>query len=378
MKIALVCHHYTLEKGGKEKYTVFLSRALARKGHEVHVFSNTRMEDPHIVFHHVPILRLSSPVKHLTFSQSLRNRFRREQFDIVHSMERTFYQDIFRVSDGINPIQMRQRYPNPTVRFFKKISFRRQVLTRLERRIFEQGGCRAIMANSKLVCRQIVEHYSPPPEKLAVIYNGIDTDRFNPGVKNVFRVPQRKALGLRSDQTAVLFVSNDFKLKRLDLVLRALALLGDSSFRLLIAGSDDPSPYRKWIGKNGLGNSVAFLGPRKKIEELYAAADVFVLPTLYDAFANVCLEAMACALPVLTSENNGAAELVENGSQGYVLETSDPGELAGRLDFLKQSSEREPMGQRAARTASAFSREKHLSEVLNLYERVRSSKHVRP
>ena len=181
---------------------------------------------------------------------------------------------------------------------------------------------------------------------------------------------------MRSVQTAVLFVSNDFKLKRLDLVLRALAFLGDSSFKLLVAGSDDPSPYMKWVRKNGFGDCVAFLGPRKKIEELYAAADVFVLPTLYDAFANVCLEAMACGLPVLTSENNGAAELVENGNQGYVLQTSNPAELAGRLDFLKQASEREPMGERAARTASGFSREKHLSEVLNLYERVRSSKHV--
>ncbi len=377
MKIALVCRHYTLEKGGLEKYTVFLSRALANLGHEVHVFSNTRMEEPLMVFHHVPVVKLSSPLKHLTFSYLLRQRLRKERFDIVHSMERTFEQDIYRVSDGINPVQMRQRYPNPAIRKLKSIGPRRQVLSLLERIIYERDGCRAVMTNSKLVRDQILRHYAAKPEKIFVIYNGVDAGRFNPEAGKKFREDTRRSLGILSDETVVLFVANDFKLKQLDLVLKALADRKDSSLKLVVAGSDAPGPYRKRAGDYGLSDRVAFAGPCKQIEKLYAAGDVFVLPTLYDAFANVCLEAMACGLPVVTTESNGAAELIEDGEQGYVLKGSGPAELADRLAILGSRERRTNMGIRAARTASAFTPEKHLAEVSKLYERVLSEKSIR-
>jgi UDP-glucose:(heptosyl)LPS alpha-1,3-glucosyltransferase len=99
-----------------------------------------------------------------------------------------------------------------------------------------------------------------------------------------------------------------------------------------------------------------------------------VLPTLYDAFANVCLEAMASGLPVLTTETNGAAELICDGLQGYVLKTSDAHELANRLIQIRPVSERCRMGMEAAQTASAFTLDKHLSELLRLYDRIRFKK----
>ncbi len=377
MKIALVCRHYTLEKGGLEKYTVFLSRALARLGHEVHVFSNTRMDDPGMIFHRVPILKVSSPIKHLTFSYFLRKRLRKECFDIVQSMERTFYQDIYRVSDGINPVQMRQRYPNPTIRKLKAMGPRRRVLSFLERVIYEQDGCRAVVTNSKLVRDQILHHYAAKPEKIFVIYNGVDTDRFNLEVGKKFREETRRSLGVSSDETVVLFVANDFELKRLDLVLKALALRNEPSLKLVVAGSGNPEPYRKRARELGLSNRVSFTGACGQVERLYAAGDVFVLPTLYDAFANVCLEALACGLPVVTTENNGAAELIRDGEQGYILKTSEPAELAERLASLGSKLERAFMGERSAKTASAFTLDKHLTEVSKLYERVRSEKNVR-
>ena len=353
---------------------MFLSRALLSKGHEVHVFSNTIMDEPNVVFHHVPVIRLSLPVKSLSFAYLLNKRLQKETFDIIHSMERTFYQDIFRVSDGINPVQMQQRYPNPTIRRIKAAGPRRIVLTYLERKIFLQDGCRAVMTNSKLIRQNILDHYKINPDKINVIYNGVDTDRFYPGIKKSFRDPVRASLNILPQEIAMLFISNDFKLKQLSLILQAMLILKDVFYKLIVIGSGNAVPYRRWAEKHGLENHVLFLGPQKKIEKYYAASDIFVLPTLYDAFANVCLEAMASGIPVLTTDTNGAAELIRDGIQGYVLKTSDARELADRLVQIRSVSERTRMGMKAAQTASAFTLDKHLSELLSLYDRIRFKK----
>lgn len=374
MKIALVCHHFTLKKGGLEKYTVFLSRALIRWGHEVHVFANTFTDEPGVHFHHVPVVRLSLPVKKLTFSYLLKKRLQKESFDIIHSMERTFYQDIFRVSDGINPVQMQQRYPNPKVRLIKALGPRRLVLSYLEQKIFLKNGCRAVMTNSQLMRRHILDYYPVNPDKITVIYNGVDIKRFHPGVGKNLRQPVRKALKILPEEIALLFISNNFKLKQLFLVLQAMVFLQDSAFKLMVIGADDPLPYQKWAEKNGLKDRVLFVGSQKKVENFYAASDIFVLPTLYDAFANVCLEAMACGLPVLTTETNGAAELICDGIQGFVLKNSDARQLARYLVFLKSTQERNRMGRQAAKKASTFTLDKHLSELLSLYDRIRFQK----
>ncbi len=304
----------------------------------------------------------------------LQKRLQKQCFDIVHSMERTFFQDIFRVSDGISPVQMQQRYPDWRIRFLKGLGPRRQVLSGLEKRIFSGKGCRAVMTNSELVRRQIIGHYTIVPDKIAVIYNGVDTSRFNPDVRTLSGRSVRKAFGFNTEDIVLLFAANDFKLKRLSLILEAMADVNDPSFKLIAVGSGNPKPYQGWARKNGLAAQVFFPGVQKKIEKFYAASDIFVLPTLYDAFANVCLEAMACGLPVVTTDTNGAAELVSDGISGYVMKNPDVRQLADRLVRLKSAPERNRMGRQAAGTASAFTWDRHLQELTGLYEHVYAQK----
>ena len=110
------------------------------------------------------------------------------------------------------------------------------------------------------------------------------------------------------------------------------------------------------------------------MEKYCAAGDVFVLPTAYDAFANVCLEAMACGLPVITTAANGAAELIRDGENGYVLKGQHSDELTDRLASLESPSERIAMGKAGASEAMTYTMEKHISELFQLYERVRDEK----
>lgn len=371
MKVALICKKYSLKEGGLERYTFFLSRELIRAGHEVHIFANTWQEEPGAIIHRVPVVSLSSPAKNLSFAFFTNRALSKMKFDIIHSMERIFYQDIFRVSDGINPVQMQQKYPHPVVRFIKKIGPRRLALSYLEHKIFMDKGCKVVMTNSELVKRNIIEHYMMDPEKIVVIYNGVDTSRFNPKVTEKYRKSLRDKYSIRKDEIVLVFVSNNFKLKRLDLVLEAMVLLKNNRIRLFVIGADNHRTYLRWAINNSLGDQVLFFGPKRNIEKYYAASDIFVLPTLYDAFANVCLEAMACGLPVITSDSNGAADLIRDNENGFILKTQKADELAARIKALEDESDRVRMGDNAAAKAACFTIEKHLSEVLKLYGRVR-------
>jgi UDP-glucose:(heptosyl)LPS alpha-1,3-glucosyltransferase len=147
--------------------------------------------------------------------------------------------------------------------------------------------------------------------------------------------------------------------------------LKNNKIRLFVIGTDNHTTYQRWVVKNGLTDQVLFLGPKRNIEKYYAASDIFVLPTLYDAFANVCLEAMACGLPVITTDSNGAADLILDRKNGYILKTQRADELAARIKALESESDRVKMGTAAAAEAAIFTMEKHLSEVLKLYGRVR-------
>jgi UDP-glucose:(heptosyl)LPS alpha-1,3-glucosyltransferase len=181
-------------------------------------------------------------------------------------------------------------------------------------------------------------------------------------------------LGVGEGEVVLLFVGNDFKLKGLSLLLEAMAVLRNEKIRLMVAGEDDRASYVRWARKHGLERQVLFLGGTREVEKFYAASDLFVLPTRYDAFSNVCLEAMACGTPVITSRNNGASELIRNGEEGYTLESLEGRELAETIRLSLSAEKRASMGERAAVKSDGFSMEKHFAALLRLYEEVMSLK----
>lgn len=370
MKIGLVCRHFLSTKGGLERYALSLSTELARRGHEVHVFATTGEKIPGVQLHHVPVFPFSSPGKNLSFALIASKRISGVQLDVVQSMERIWNQDIFRASDGINPVQMEQRYTNPLLRKFKAITPRRQVLTFLEKRIFQQNGARFVLTNSKLVKDQIRSHYQIPDEKIHVIYNSVNTSRFNLTARDRFGDAFRMQYGIKPDHLSILFVGNEFKQKGLPVLIEAAARSGAKNIRLFVAGADPIPPYRRWAEKAGLGEATVFLGYQKDLERLYGAVDLLVLPTRYDPFANVCLEAMACGTPVITTVMNGASEIIKNGREGFVLKTGDADELSARIQDFLAVSDRAAIRQRVAEKATAFTMGNHMRRLFDLYARV--------
>lgn len=369
MRIGLVCQHFDPARGGLERYTWNLGRELYRRGHEVHVFCRSAKAVPDISIHHVPMCLISSPGKNLSFAIMASRCAYGFGLDIVQSMERIWTQDVFRASDGINPVQMQEKYPNSLWRRFKSIGPRRQVLSLLERRIFQKNGARLILTNSNLVKDQIRTHYALPEEKITVIYNSVDTERFNPSRRMDSRQAVCGKFGIAREQKLVLFAGNDFERKGLRILLEALARLKNRSIRLLVAGADPPGRFRKFAARHGILEDVVFIGYQQNSEMLYRSADLFVLPTNYDAFANVCLEAMACGTPVITSRNNGSAEIIGEGVEGHVLHRLNAEELSARILAVLDGNSRR-MGADAARKAATFTVDRHIEALFSAYASV--------
>jgi UDP-glucose:(heptosyl)LPS alpha-1,3-glucosyltransferase len=191
---------------------------------------------------------------------------------------------------------------------------------------------------------------------LPIVYIGLDHTIFNRELRLRNRPEVRAQLGLAEDTFALVMVGNDWKKKGLVALIEALARLKDLPLVLVVAGKDDSSPYQERIRELGLEGKVKFCPSRADVQWYYAAADVYVGPSLEDTFAQPPAEAMACGLPVITTATNGTAEIMTDGIDGLILrDPNDVGGLADRIRWLYEHPEqRESIATQAEVTASEY------------------------
>jgi UDP-glucose:(heptosyl)LPS alpha-1,3-glucosyltransferase len=135
-------------------------------------------------------------------------------------------------------------------------------------------------------------------------------------------------------------------------------------------GRDEPGAWRKLAVELGVASRVRWLGVRDDMPRVYRAADALLLPTRYDAFANVSLEAAACALPVITSGANGAARWLGRAAV-TVADPEDAVGFAKALDSLDDEDRRRQLGLAARARAEQSSWERHVEALHALYGRIR-------
>lgn len=361
MRLAFVKKSFSIH-GGAERYLDTLITHLKKRGQEIHVFSNKWTDEEGIIFHKVNILPLTSFFSVMTFERNSKSRIQNSRFDCIISFERTTLQDIYRAGEGCHAEWLRIR--SQFEPFYRKISFRinplHLLLLDIEKRIFRDT--RLIIANSKMVKDQIINNYSVPEDRIIIIYNGVDLERFNPEHRTKWLKDVKGDLSIPEGFRVLLFVGSDFERKGLGTLIRALPLVKED-LMLLIIGRGKTERYIALSKDLGVSERISFLGTQKEMERFYAVADLFVLPTLYDPFSNATLEAMASGIPVITTKNNGAAEIIENGKEGYVMEgLSDHKGLAHKIDLaLSNLAE---MGKAARKKAEGFSIEKATEEFI--------------
>ncbi len=372
MKVALVNHTFSSSHGGLERFSLNLATALHAHGHEVHAFAQ-RMEGlpEGIVRHTITSARRPAWWRPLSFQRHVRRSLAGQEFDIVYGLTRFFPLDLYRMGDGVQRHWLRLRYPFAPWRWLNcLLNPVHLVNLYLERRVMQAGNCRHIVTNSHLCREHASRYYGVNFERVRVVYNGVDHALFNPNAVRAFRAEIRSELGLADRDLMILYVSNNWKRKGLAVILKALALLGErgENLHIVVVGRGRPGSFRKLAERLGLAHRLHIVGATSEIQKYYGAGDLLVLPTLYDPFANVCLEAMACGLPVISTTENGASELINSGRNGYVQRNAtDSVELAALLEACLDRNRLRAMGECAHRTALPFTREQNMRENLDLF-----------
>ncbi len=359
-------------RGGSERRAWNLARGLADAGVEVSIFA-AAVEEPDFgaEVNIVPTASGPSFIKVASFRKNLlRALSGRKDIDLVHNQIRPFTDGVVTVGGGCHAEYL-ERMGNP----FNFLNPLHGVVLKMEKERYRPGGCRAVITNSEFARQGLLKYYPIPPENAFVAYNGVDLEKFNPVSARMKRAEIRQKYGL-GDGLIALFVGAGFKRKGLQTALNAIGHAKDmegnvSKIKLLIAGKDDAGPFLRQAGRLGIPDRLIFAGHVREPELLYGAADIFVLPTKYDPFSNSCLEAMASGLPVITTPQNGVSEILEDGSDGFVLKNpADAAGLAAILQYLGCEKARNEAGKRARLKSENFTWAKTLQKTLEVYKKV--------
>jgi len=344
MKRVAILKSNASAKGGLELYTRKLATAFAERGDEVILLTTGQLEEmPFEVVSLCDTTKFS--LHHIQrFDGKAQKWLRENKPDVIFGMERTSFQTHYRAGSGVHAAYLKRRSNQES--WFKQLSFRINPLHRtilgLEKRAFEHPDLQRLFVNSRMVREEISELFDINLKKLAIVHNGVDWEAAHATAPNL-------------DQFHFLFVGNDYKRKGLGWLLRAL--VGLDNYKLTVVGRDkNEATFRRLAEK--LKINAHFAGLQRDLYPFYLAADCLVLPTIYDPFANVTLEALAHGLFVITSPMNGGKEILKPYS-GLVVE---PEELKGAL-FKARYSTRDP--ERIRNSVKHLTFENQLREIVD-------------
>jgi UDP-glucose:(heptosyl)LPS alpha-1,3-glucosyltransferase len=329
--------------GGAERYLLRLASGLVERGHQVTLYCEdwSPRENP---FQSIRKILSKDPT---SFAQMVSNQPLRDRHDIVFSLERVPDCDLYRAGDGVHADWLAHRHSFSPLkgRVRSALRSKNKDIIQLEKQVFSPKGARHVICNSRFVAEQITKRFGYPPSKIDVIYNGVPYPQFSTGDRDL----GRRALKCSPDDYVILLVGAGKERKGHAIARRAVKQIRGKRAKLIIV--DTPPPVA--------------------MPHVYAAADVFLLPTLYDPFANVTLEALAAGLPVITSAQNGACEIMQDGVNGFILPRANDTKLIVRLlnqlaDPAYRASFREP----AQTLARHYDLERNLNATLAVFDKI--------
>jgi len=375
VKIALVRKDFSSRGGGGERYAVDLARTLRDFGHAVHVFAHRYEPLEGLFFHSVAVPLKFSALKNWIFAKNVRLALSRNEFDIVNGLSQIYPQDIYRLGDGIHKHWLNVRPSTIFSHFWNKISPRHRAILHIEKKISSPGNYRRIIAISNLCKQHATNYYDVSPDLIDVIYCGVDFEVFNSSARDKGLV-LRDSLGVGRGDVVVLFVGMNFARKGLRPLLLAVSQVRNKEkYRILIVGKGNIYRYKKLAQDLGLNGVAIFCGLQHHMPAFYGSADVFVLPSYYEPFGNVCLEAMACGLPVITTRETGASELILHGRSGFVMDhPEDTAALANWLEVFEDRELSRSMGAVAQEQVSSLTIERNAKDTILVYEKALENK----
>jgi UDP-glucose:(heptosyl)LPS alpha-1,3-glucosyltransferase len=316
--------------GGAEAYLKRLAAGVVEKGYRVRLY--TSADWPHDEWSLGPVTRLEGR-SNIAFADEIEKLAPRSECDVLMSLERIWQCDVYRAGDGVHRawLERRAEMGGPFERLGRILNRKHSAILALEKSLLADGGAGRVIANSKMVKDEIVRFHGFSAEKIDVVHNGVPVSAFRRGEES--RAMTRETLGLKSEDIGVLFAGSGWERKGLRFAIEAIEKSG-KQLSLLVAGRGEKGKFES--------DRVRFLGVVQDMPAVYGAADIFLLPTIYDPFSNACLEALAAGLPVVTTRANGFSEIIDSGIHGTVVD--DPRNIDGireALLFWADSARRE-------------------------------------
>jgi len=372
LKLAIVRQRYNAF-GGAERFIARALPALERAGADVTLISRKAEGWGARRVLNVDPFHLGKVWRDWSFARAARAAWMREGFDLVQSHERIPGCDVYRAGDGVHRrwLEIRRLVAGPLERLGMAANPYHRYVCAAEREMFEHPRLRAVICNSRMVVDEIRRAFRIAPEKLHVIYSGIDLEHFHPRRRAELRGPARAELGCQPRDMLFLFVGSGFARKGLDAAIEAMKRANNPSFRLVVVGTDRER-QRLAAAARPLGDRVRFLGGKQDVRPLYAAADCLILPSRYDPFPNTVLESFAMGLPAIVSSRCGAAEITERGVNGWVCEPDDVAGIAALLKEADDTIRRDPLTAGARATAERFGLDEMAGRLAALYEELRA------
>jgi glycosyltransferase involved in cell wall biosynthesis len=328
------------QSAGQERVVCELIKRLAER-HEIDLYSYTAVDVPEGT---VRVIHVRNPFEWSNFLRSAwfvpatSRCVRASEYDIVLSQGANMGNQNFVLAHTCQALRRdliyNRHWPRDRPGWAHRLEQRMKwdLWVALERKTMRR--CRGrIFAIDELRRRALVEYHGLDDGDVTLAENGVDHERFHPGLRERWRAEVRRRLGLDPRSFVVLFVGGLWEEKGLAVIMEALARLKHRGARLVVVGRGDERDWSARAGALGIGERVVFLGHVPEPEQYYGAADCFAFLSLCEGLSLAQLEAAAAGLPIVSLQGNAPEALVEDGVSGY-LAPYEPGLMARRLDTL--------------------------------------------
>lgn len=357
--------------GGAELILDRTLQALGAQGHKVALLARSwRGDRDNIQFIRCDPQKIARPLRETMFARAACRTLRNYPHSLVQAHERIPCCDIFRAGDGVHAayLQQRKRGESASGKLALALSLFHRNTLRLERTMFASSRLKAVIVNSEMVADDLVRHYDYPRARIRLVPNGIDLQRFSLEARAEHRAEARRALGISPDAPVALFSGSGYDRKGLARAIEACAR-NSKDIHLIAIGSDRrPAVFKSLAEQVGLGVRFHLAGPVADPVPYYAAADVLVLPTVYDPFPSTVIEALACGLPAVTTTGCGARDLAARLDPLLVCDTYDASGLANGLRRALNLASNPSTAKTARKLAEPFSIDAMVKHMLNVYD----------
>ena len=358
--------------GGISRYVAEIAERVS-VNNEVHILSaRCDLSGPNFILHRYSIPRkpyfLQIAISFLKVSSLARKLHEKFNFDVIHSSEcEGTYQDIITAHSCVRGAYEKLKRNNLFIDAIRRarpfVAFGLDV----EKLIYAKRKYKKIIAVSEGVKNELIRYYRLPNEDIVVIPNGVDLEEFKPDLEKRRKI--REKHGIEENEIVLMFSGHEFKRKGLEYIIRALPDVKEY-VKLLVVGKDNQNPYKELASKLGVLDKIIFAGFVPDISEYYAASDIFVFPTAYEAFSLATLEAVASGLPILATKVNGTEELIKEGYNGFFIKR-EPKDIAEKINIsVEDENLRKQMSKNARKTAEKYSWDEVARRTIEVYEEV--------